>query len=732
MDGELVLLTGGTGFLGYAILVDLLKSGYRVRVAARSQAKIDTVQAAPSIVSLGPSTTQLTFVIIPDMTIEGAYDDAVQGVDYIIHAAAPIHGWGLSQDQLEEVLVTTSVNGSLGILKSAHEKSKTVKRIVMTSSTVAIAPSEVYTQNTKAREVLRGPDNRVKILPPPYDSELQAYCIGKAAALAASEAFVRDNTTSFDLISIMPSWVFGKDELMTSTQGIRTDSTRTLINCLLKGQKIEPAISNAILCADVARAHVKALDPSIEGNQSFLINTDGRWEDMIPIAKKYFPEAFDSGFFKDQPPQPTTSLKWDSSKVKDVLDIDLASYDTMIKEVVGHLSGSRLRGPIPPGAFKISDAALNVVLASASLFATNKTTHIFLPYSIHYGCRNPLIVLLALGAEALAAAPSPSVVCASKLGTASVAANKIPRSTTTAVQKLTVIKNFITKVNIIVVPVAKTTTVKTTTSLTSTLTAGPDTKTAIETSTTVITVDSTTDHLYTDISTSTVVTTKLIPNTIPAPAGFTSILKDPSYRAKRKRGDELQRRDKAVDIVDTSSQYVQRVDCVKRVPSYSTNTVKTTIQGPRTTLKAVIKTKTSTVTEHVTETSYLPDVTDTSTSISTSTFTSYHENALRTTITETITIETQVPDTPVYAACGSDNILTTANNGGVITGFYDRNQDFGFSILSGPTSAYECCSECQKRPECVQVIWSIGSSLCLYYPMTNAAQCANGAQPLFV
>ncbi|KAJ4250991.1 hypothetical protein NW762_011641 [Fusarium torreyae] len=334
MDGKLVLLTGGTGFLGYEILVDLLKSGFRVRAAARSQVKIDAVQSASSIVSLGPSPTQLTFVIIPDMTIEGAYDEAVQGVDYIIHAAAPIHAWGLSQDQLEDALVTASINGSLGILKSAHEKSKTVKRIVMTSSTVAIAPPEVYTHN-EVGETIRGPENRVLVPEPPYESELQAYCIGKAAALNASEAFVRNNATSFDLISIMPSWVFGRKELMDSTEGILTDSTRALINGLLNGHDMEPTIGNAVLCADVARAHVKVLDPSVEGNQSFVMNTEAKWEDTIPIIKKYFPEAFDSGFFKERRPQPTIPVKWDSSKVKDVLKIELASYDALVKEVVG-------------------------------------------------------------------------------------------------------------------------------------------------------------------------------------------------------------------------------------------------------------------------------------------------------------------------------------------------------------------------------------------------------------
>ncbi|RSM10756.1 hypothetical protein CEP52_003389 [Fusarium oligoseptatum] len=335
MTGELVLLTGGTGFLGYAILVDLLKSGYRVRVAARSQSKVDKLLAGPPISALGRSSDQLTFVMVPDMTAPGAYDEAVQGVDLIVHAAAPLPSGEASPDNHGESFVKASVNGNLAILKSANEKGKNVRRIVMTSSTVAIAPADVYVTGTKQREVLRGPENRVTIPPPPYDSELRAYCASKAAALDAAEAFVRDNATSFDLISIMPSWIFGKDELFTNTQDIRTDSTKVLINSLLTGNQGVAAVGNVVLCADVARAHVRALDPEIKGNQSFILSTEVKWEDTIPIAKKHFPGAFASGLFKEGSPQPTLPIRWDTSKTRDVLGIEQATYEDMVKEVVG-------------------------------------------------------------------------------------------------------------------------------------------------------------------------------------------------------------------------------------------------------------------------------------------------------------------------------------------------------------------------------------------------------------
>lgn len=88
------------------------------------------------------------------------------------------------------------------------------------------------------------------------------------------------------------------------------------------------------------------------------------------------------------------------------------------------------------------------------------------------------LLLLALGTEALAAT-APNPVCNSRLGTVSVA--KIPRVTSTVVQKVTVVKKVIRRINVYVIPRPRTTTVTDTVQETVVETADPEVDTATET-----------------------------------------------------------------------------------------------------------------------------------------------------------------------------------------------------------------------------------------------------------
>lgn len=90
-----------------------------------------------------------------------------------------------------------------------------------------------------------------------------------------------------------------------------------------------------------------------------------------------------------------------------------------------------------------------------------------------------LLFFCAIGAQAWAAGlGATGVVCSTKLDTVSIAPNQIPTSTATVVNKITVIKKVVRKVNVVVVLKAKTTTIRTTSVITTTTTADPRVGTA--------------------------------------------------------------------------------------------------------------------------------------------------------------------------------------------------------------------------------------------------------------
>ncbi len=66
---------------------------------------------------------------------DGAFDDAVKGIDAIVHTASP---YNLKADDPAE-LIGPAVHGTTGILLSALKHGSSVKRVVITSSCASVA-----------------------------------------------------------------------------------------------------------------------------------------------------------------------------------------------------------------------------------------------------------------------------------------------------------------------------------------------------------------------------------------------------------------------------------------------------------------------------------------------------------------------------------------------------------------------------------------------------------------
>lgn len=76
--------------------------------------------------------TRFSQVIVEDLEKEGGFDDAVQGVDAVLHTASPFHGnitTGIYED-----LINPAVMGTKNVLSSIKKHGDKVKRVVVTSS----------------------------------------------------------------------------------------------------------------------------------------------------------------------------------------------------------------------------------------------------------------------------------------------------------------------------------------------------------------------------------------------------------------------------------------------------------------------------------------------------------------------------------------------------------------------------------------------------------------------
>ncbi|CVK99340.1 uncharacterized protein FMAN_02182 [Fusarium mangiferae] len=197
----------------------------------------------------------------------------------------------------------------------------------------------------------------------------------------------------------------------------------------------------------------------------------------------------------------------------------------------------------------------------------------------------------------------------------------------------------------------------------------------------------------TSTSVSSTTTTKYTTSTILAPSGFVPIKQVQGYIARFKARGPVPR---------ATTAYLQRIDCTKKIPSTTTKTVTTAVEGARITLKPKTVTKKTTSFMTITMTEYGPQ-----TQI----------------IPQTVTVESIVPASPFYAACSSNNLASTANGG-------KRIADFDAWVVNRPiyisslTSAYACCVECQKKQNCLMSRSSAGGSSCWLYLTPSDDACS--------
>ncbi|KAJ3969521.1 D-lactaldehyde dehydrogenase [Lentinula raphanica] len=370
--GSKVLVTGANGYIAAWVVRTLLEKGYAVRGTVRSEAKGEPLKKV-----FGDYKEKFETVVVEDITKDGAFDEAVKGVDAIEHTASPFH---FKADDPQE-LIGPAVNGTRSILKSALSQSS-IKRIVVTSSTAALisvlpepkvfneldwneqAIEEVKQQGKKATQAAKYRASKTMaekgMCMPVYSLECcrefsQSY--SPSFYLAAWEFYRASETNrSWDLVVLNPPFVFGPIIHDISTPSALGTSAGDWYNSVVRpdmGGKTIEAITTVgggwVDVRDIALAHVLALQKQEAGGERLLISKgEFVYQDFIDTANALSPSPIPShtdlpkgkpGAGKDFVPK----IVYDASKASKILGPELV-YHTMEETTRDTLEDFEKRG----------------------------------------------------------------------------------------------------------------------------------------------------------------------------------------------------------------------------------------------------------------------------------------------------------------------------------------------------------------------------------------------------
>lgn len=288
-NNQIVLVTGGTGFIGIYCILKLLQQGYSVRTTVRSLSRKEEVIGL--LKASGITSFENLSFIEADLTKNDNWDEAVKGCAYVLHVASPFPA-GEPED--ENDLIIPAREGALRVLRAARNGG--VKRVVLTSSFAAIG----YGRDIKDHVFTEKDWTNTDVVP-------AAYIKSKTLAEKAAWDFIDKEGNGLELSVINPVGVFGP------ALGKDYSTSIGLIKSILDGTMTEtlPFVFGAVDVRDVADIHLLAmLNPEAKGER-FLATADGviSMYDAAEIIKKERPDL--------------------SSKIADLQPLDESLYLSM-------------------------------------------------------------------------------------------------------------------------------------------------------------------------------------------------------------------------------------------------------------------------------------------------------------------------------------------------------------------------------------------------------------------
>lgn len=248
---EKVLVTGGTGFLGLRLVMQLLNDGYDVRTTIRKRSGQDRIMRI--LKEYGTKNIQNISFIEADLSSDDNWLEAMQDRKYVFSVASPVF---FGKIKSESDAIKPALDGTLRILKAANKSN--VKRVVMTSNFGAVGFSKksgITTENDWTD---------------PDEKGLSIYEKSKLLAEQAAWQYIGQSDVNLEFVTVNPTAIFGP-----SLDQHVSGSFDLLKNILTaKTGKIPNLPLNVVDVRDVVDIEIKAMTTPGANLKRFIASAD--------------------------------------------------------------------------------------------------------------------------------------------------------------------------------------------------------------------------------------------------------------------------------------------------------------------------------------------------------------------------------------------------------------------------------------------------------------------------
>ncbi|WP_334340532.1 NAD-dependent epimerase/dehydratase family protein [Companilactobacillus sp. HBUAS56275] len=250
---EKVLVTGGTGFLGLRLVMQLLNDGYDVRTTIRKRSGQDRIMRI--LKEYGTKNIQNISFIEADLSSDDNWLEAMQDRKYVFSVASPVF---FGKIKNESDAIKPALDGTLRILKAANKSN--VKRVVMTSNFGAVGFSKksgITTENDWTD---------------PDEKGLSIYEKSKLLAEQAAWQYIGQPDVNLEFVTANPTAIFGPslDQHVSGS----FDLLKNILNA--KMGKIPNLPLNVVDVRDVVDIEIKAMTTPGANLKRFIASADGQ------------------------------------------------------------------------------------------------------------------------------------------------------------------------------------------------------------------------------------------------------------------------------------------------------------------------------------------------------------------------------------------------------------------------------------------------------------------------